>query len=137
MRLPDIKGFVAGTLDILYAGDLAYVQRLQQRLGNMEHVNELQEAIWAFPPEPNDEAEFLVVDHDWGMFVVDKHGAAVPCTDFGVVGSEFGWACMHMVEAREDRTMKQAKRIAAKVLRAVAKCDDSVEEPFRYKELAW
>jgi hypothetical protein len=33
--------------------------------------------------------------------------------------------------------MKQAKRIAAKVLRAVAKCDDSVEEPFRYKELAW
>ena len=139
MTLPFIKGFEWRGLDILYAGDLAYIQKLQaQPCAGYEEGGVLswQRLLWDFPPPPNDEAEFLVLDHDWGMHVVDKWGAAVQMREYAVVGSELGWATLGMVEQRE-RTMSQAKRVVAKALRVVAKLDESVSEPFRFKEVRW
>lgn len=139
ITLPEIKGFSWNRLDILYAGDVAYIQRLQAKPNagyNGNRVLGWQQLLWDFPPSAEDEAEFLVVDADWKMFIVDRWGASVQVGDYGVVGSELGWVAMHMTEQRE-RTMAQAKRVAAKALRAVAHQDSSVAEPFRYKELAW
>ena len=138
ITLPEIKGFEWKGLDLLYAGDVAYIQKLQAKpnKGYSETVLGWQQLLWDFPPGAEDEAEFLVVDKAWGMFIVDKWGASVPVQDYGVVGAQEGWVAMHMIEKRE-RTMAQAKRVAAKALRAVAQQESSVAEPFRYKELAW
>lgn len=135
--LPTIKGFDWQGLDVLYSGDLAYIQKLQtQPCAGYEpgKVASFQQLMWDFPPGKGDEAEFLVVDDDWCMYIVDRWGASVPIENFGVVGSSHGWACMHMLEKRE-RTMSQGKRALAKVLRAVALVDGGVAEPFRYQEL--
>lgn len=137
--LPQIKGFLWRGLDVLYAGDLAYIQKLQAApsLGYPEgELSSFQRLVWDFPPPENDEAEFLVVDKDWRLYIVDKWGAAVEVLNYGVVGSGYGWAAMGMVEDRE-RTMAQAKRVIAKALRVVAKLDGSVSEPFRYRDLPW
>jgi hypothetical protein len=139
VTLPHLKHFYWRGLEILYAGDLAYIQKLQALPDKgypYGEVTSFQQLLWDFPPDKSDNVEFLVLDRDWSIHTVDRWGAAVEATEFAVIGSEIGMGCMYMVEKR-IRTIHQAKRVAAKVMRAVAKIDSNVAEPFRYKEMFW
>jgi hypothetical protein len=134
-----IKGFEWRGLSMLYAGDVAVVQRLQSRPNKgypQGTVSSVQQLLWDFPMQEDEIVEFLVVDQYYHMYTVDHSGTAVRTSKYAVIGSKLGLSAMYMVEPRA-RTMEQAKRVAAKVMRAVEKYDNSVAEPFYYWALPW
>lgn len=147
--LNEAKTFYWRGLLVAYAGPLSYIQQLEQRPTagyKMYRVESFQRLVWDFPmPEDKedddadkrDDVEFLVVDNDLDMYIVSGHGDMVRVKEpYAVVGSEHGWLGMDLeYERLRTRTLSNTKRMIAKVLRVVARRDNTVDEPFYYVEL--
>ena len=143
LYLDEAKTFQWRDMRICYAGPLHYIQQLQTypSAGYIANVTGFQRLVWDFPmPKDDDDdrgdVEFLVVD-DGDMYIVSGWWDVVRVKDpYAIVGSPHGWIAMDLEYGKvRNRTLANTKRMMAKVLRVVARRDNTVDEPFYYEEL--
>lgn len=134
---PQIKAHEYGGLYVLYAGTLHTIDKLFSEGPNPEaedftDLQQFQHRLWSMKKELKDEpADFLVVDEDHELHVVSHWGDIVSGYDFACVGSEWGWLGLDLVmpDIRKPTPGAVRDRLL-KVLRAVARRDNTVDGPY-------
>ena len=134
--MPSIKGIEYGELFILFAGELAAIQKLFSVGPNpdsdFDELTQFQHRIWEMKKEMRkDAAEFLVVDADHQLHLLSGHGDVVSGYTSACCGSELGWLGLDLVmpDIRKN-TPGAVKARLLKVLRAVARRDRTVDGPY-------
>jgi ATP-dependent protease HslVU (ClpYQ) peptidase subunit len=130
-----IKAKEYGSLFILYAGNLAEIDRLFSEAPNDDtdftDLQKFQHRLWALKKLLSTDAyEFLAVDDEGQLHILSGHGDVVSGFDYACVGSELGWMGLDLLmpEVRNP-TASNIKTRLLKVLRAVARRDNTVSGP--------